>query len=210
MEITSVSAIRVIDDTSTFNILSCSLVTLFSLNFILTGVGERIEDLKFKHICLSVIVILGLIVVVVLANTKSMYHSIGKYQYQGEYKNNAPDIDSSKFTITGNEIPKKLTVEFKDNLTEEEERAIEKTHSFVKKVALFRIACGLLCAAYFGIIWAKLMSMISNTDFLNVVHTRWSARLISVFLKIVVTGVCLFMFTFTGMFIFMSEEPFLL
>ena len=210
MEITSVSAIRVIDDTSTFNILSCSLVTLFSLNFILTGVGERIEDLKFKHICLSVIVILGLIVVVVLANTKSMYHSIGKYQYQGEYKNNAPDIDSSKFTITGNEIPKKLTVEFKDNLTEEEERAIEKTHSFVKKVAAFRIICGLLCEGYLCIIWSKLMSMILNTDFLSIVHTRCTARLISVFLQIVVTGVFIFMFTFIILFLFRSEEPFLL
>ena len=149
MEIISQTELMVIDDTNTSYLLFCTIVT-----YIIVAITLFDKPVEIKRILLILPTILGLLLVLSLAHTDSMYHPIGKYIYEAQYVNNAPELDTSKYTHIGEEVPSMLTMEFRDILTEEEEEALRKTEIFVSRVGFYRLICAPIFIMWFLVLWA--------------------------------------------------------
>ena len=77
MEIISQTELMVIDDTNTSYLLFCTIVT-----YIIVAITLFDKPVEIKRILLILPTILGLLLVLSLAHTDSMYHPIGKYIYE--------------------------------------------------------------------------------------------------------------------------------
>ena len=91
-----------------------------------------------------------------------MYRSIGKYEYTMQYVNNVPEIDHSKFTLLNEkDVPSKLSLVLRDNLTQDEEKCLKKTAIFEIIVIFYRGCCVALWFPYLIIFLVRTFEVIS-------------------------------------------------
>ena len=144
MEIVSQTAIKVIDNPRTLYMLPWLIIAAF-------GVVVYCRDYAYDDIrsLFTLIPIICFTIVVLFANRESMYRSIGKYEYTMQYVNNVPEIDHSKFTLLNEkDVPSKLSLVLRDNLTQDEEKCLKKTAIFEIIVIFYRGCCVALWFPY--------------------------------------------------------------
>ena len=157
MEIVSQTAIKVIDNPRTLYMLPWLIIAAF-------GVVLYCRDYAYDDIrsLFTLIPIICFTMVVLFANRESMYRSIGKYEYTMQYVNNVPEIDHSKFTLLNEkDVPSKLSLVLRDNLTQDEEEGLKKTAIFEIIVIFYRGCCVALWFPYLIIFLVRTSEVIS-------------------------------------------------
>ena len=201
MEIVSQTAIKVIDNPRTLYMLPWLIIAAF-------GVVLYCRDYDYDDIrsLFTLIPIICFTVVVLFANRESMYRSIGKYEYTMQYVNNVPEIDHSKFTLLNEkDVPSKLSLVLRDNLTQDEEEGLKKAAIFEIIVIFYRVCCVALWFPYLMIFLVRTFEVIS--DFIYSFYEGRLAAIARVVDSIIVASLITAMILFIIVIFFYISSP---